>query len=180
MRPTARLLFVASASAALLAAPLSVAAAGDDAPRIYRWVDTDGIAHYTTDLTRVPTSLRARAAAAAAPEASAPRSRRPADVWAERDRPPEASEAEALEDDGFGVDDPARQARVADIDGQIEGLLEEIAVDEETLKQRVVGPDVNPLAGGRDEDMRTAAARLPKLLATLRTLREERAALEAR
>jgi len=41
---------------------LGPARAADDAapPRIYRWVDENGIAHYTTDPDRIPRSLRRR------------------------------------------------------------------------------------------------------------------------
>ncbi len=176
----------------LLAAALLVGAAflsggpalasPDGASVIYRWVDTDGIAHYTTDLSRVPGSLQARAAAASTsgPAAETPGPRHSTDVWADRDRPPEANAGEALGEADFGVDAPERRARVLEIDGQIEGLLQEIAADEETLKQRIVGPDANPLTASADDEMRAAASRLPQLLETLRSLREERSTLEAR
>ncbi len=47
---------------ALAAAGPGVAAAASDAtpPRIYRWIDENGIAHYTTDPERIPKSLRRR------------------------------------------------------------------------------------------------------------------------
>lgn len=47
---------------ALLLLGLLLAAPGDaaDSPRIYKWIDSNGIAHYTTDPARVPKALRRR------------------------------------------------------------------------------------------------------------------------
>ena len=48
---------------ALAASGLPGLAAAEDEPappRIYRWVDENGIAHYTTDVERIPKSLRRR------------------------------------------------------------------------------------------------------------------------
>ena len=48
---------------ALAASGLPGLAAAEDEPappRIYRWVDENGIAHYTTDVERIPKSLRSR------------------------------------------------------------------------------------------------------------------------
>ena len=180
------------ALALLAAAPLALAlpspAATDaEKPRIYRWIDADGIVHYTTDLERVPTSLRGRLSApppqapgvSPAPATATVRPQGP-DLWLERDRLPDAGEAEVIGEDGFGIDDAGREARIEEIDARIETLRETIAADEEVLKLRVVGPDADPMAATPDEEMRTVAARLPGLLKELRTLRDERATLEAR
>lgn len=173
----------------LVALALSLAgapalAAPDDAPRIYRWVDSDGIAHYTTDPERIPAALRGRVpdlAPTASPASPVPGARRKAsDVWAERDRPPDASAIDETNEDFGGFDDPAREARIDEIDTQIETLLGHIASDEESLKLRVVGAGADPLTSGDDAELRTIAARLPGLLAELRGLRDERATLEAR
>lgn len=43
-----------------LATACAGASARADAPRIYKWVDSNGIAHYTTDPERVPKALRDR------------------------------------------------------------------------------------------------------------------------
>jgi len=44
-----------------LAAALSLATAGAaERPKIYKWVDSNGIAHYTTDPSRIPKPLRER------------------------------------------------------------------------------------------------------------------------
>jgi hypothetical protein len=177
LRPSLLLLVVlalAGAAAPSLAAP-------DDAPRIYRWVDSDGIAHYTTDPERIPAALRGRLPEAAAAPATprTPALPRTTDVWAERDRPADATPIDELDDD-FSIDDPAREARIDEIDAQIETLLVHIASDEETLKERVVGAGADPLSSGDDAELRTIAARLPGLLAELSGLRAERATLEAR
>ena len=39
---------------------LGAATASADPPRIYKWVDSNGIAHYTTDPDRIPKALRNR------------------------------------------------------------------------------------------------------------------------
>jgi hypothetical protein len=50
------------AFACVLAAPATVARSEDAeesaAPTIYKWVDANGVAHYTTELSRVPRSVR--------------------------------------------------------------------------------------------------------------------------
>jgi hypothetical protein len=53
---------------------LGLAAAEDEPapPRIYRWVDENGIAHYTTDVERIPKSLRRRFGLPALPLAREP------------------------------------------------------------------------------------------------------------
>ncbi len=49
-------LLVLAASLTLAAAPAGAA----EKPRIYKWVDSNGIAHYTTDPERIPKALRNR------------------------------------------------------------------------------------------------------------------------
>ncbi len=171
------MLFIALA---LCAGGVPAAAAPDDAPRIYRWVDSEGIAHYTTDPGRIPAALRGRLPEPA-PASSAVRTTS-SNVWAERDRPPDAESPEGTDpfNEDFGVDDPAYEARIVEIDAQIETLLGQISSDEEILKQRVVGAGVDPMSSGDDAELREIAARLPGLLADLRGLRDERATLEAR
>jgi len=164
----------------------ALATADGEKPRIYRWIDADGIVHYTTDLERVPTALRGRVAApapqapGASPAAAPTTVPQGPDLWLERDRPPDASEVDVIGEDGFGADDSGRLARIEEIDARIETLRESIATDEEVLKLRVVGPDADPMSTTADEEMRTVAARLPGLLRELRSLRDERATLEAR
>ena len=75
MRPlAARALLLALACA--LAAPAAVARTEEKAetavPTIYKWVDANGVAHYTTELSRVPRSVRdsVRALGSGSPPAS--------------------------------------------------------------------------------------------------------------
>ena len=56
-----RFLLPALLVASLCAAPVAAEApSGEEAPRIYRWVDANGVAHYTTDEDRMPGSLSRR------------------------------------------------------------------------------------------------------------------------
>ena len=157
-------------------------AASADGPRIYRWIDADGIAHYTTDPERIPAALRERLPERASKSDEGAFEARPrsVDVWAERDRPPDTSEAQGIGGSDLGVDDPARRARIEEIGDRIDQLRTHIATDEEALKQRVVGAGADPMSSGDDEELRIIAARLPGLLSELRELRDERASLEAR
>jgi len=89
---------------------------------------------------------------------------------AEGDIPP--TEAE-LED---------RRRRLEDLDGRIAALQTDIAASEEALKALLVVPvpeGGGPLAMADDPTFREVADRLPKLLASLRALQDERAELAA-
>jgi len=57
-----------------LALALAAGTADAEAPKIYKWVDANGIAHYTTDPERIPKALRDRIQSVerATPEARAP------------------------------------------------------------------------------------------------------------
>jgi hypothetical protein len=48
------------ALAVLASAPAGVAEEEAARPRIYKWVDENGIAHYTTDRSKIPSNLRGR------------------------------------------------------------------------------------------------------------------------
>jgi hypothetical protein len=182
-------------AAALLALAASGAAAEDEAPgarpRIYRWVDDNGIAHYTTDPERIPAALRSRIAEPAPLvrkelEARAPQTTR--ESWAATDRPPSVApaapegDAESLGPVGDFSDEenPQARARREQLDARISELEAAIARDEEALKARISDPSSGgPLVAGDDPEFRTIASRLPEQLAELRQLREERASLEA-
>jgi len=59
-----------AAALALSGAPATRSAASEEErppPRIYRWVDENGIAHYTTDPQRIPRALRSQIPRAQAP-----------------------------------------------------------------------------------------------------------------
>jgi hypothetical protein len=122
-----RLLFLWTAL--LLLAPGSVGAQEEvvaaETPTIYKWIDTNGIAHYTTDYGSIPRRLRSSARqllatssddsfeSGDAPGSSTPSSSRPAsgttpraseaDRWASSDRPhtwEDGSSEGSLWDDG--------------------------------------------------------------------------------
>jgi hypothetical protein len=179
-------------------------------PIIYKWVDQNGIAHYTTDYDRIPRSLRRGArrldrspATSAAPAPPPPRSRAgrsathsEAERWARTDRPAD------WDDDGWGEPEawdeggpggaPATEraagrsyaeveARLREIDAEIAALEQDIAADEEVLKRFVAAPaPQRPSEVAYDGSFREVAQRLPRMLTELQTLQDERAELETR
>jgi hypothetical protein len=60
MRRARTALCAALALAALALAAPGVAQEESARPRIYKWVDENGIAHYTTDRSKIPSNLRGR------------------------------------------------------------------------------------------------------------------------
>jgi len=171
-----------------LAGFASAPAAADDAPArtpIYKWVDANGIAHYTTDPDRIPAEVRgladelreredARAADAPARATQSPA----ADAWAVRDAAPapvDAAPPEAAGTPASGArrEDPA-PADARELDGRIAALEEEIARDEERIKAWVSDPAVDPVTLADDPEFRELAARLPRLQADLRSLQEQK------
>jgi len=186
---------------ALGAAP-AVAQEGDAPPRIYRWVDENGVAHYTTDEDRIPASLRRRFGvptqplapdhrAVGAPETVAPES------WAvqergERPPPRPAPEAEpgdapvrpeasadvstGLASTGAGSE-PERLSRV---ELRIAELSAAISADEDMLSAWLADPDdTDVVALAETPQFREIAARLPKRIQELEALIRERDALVA-
>jgi hypothetical protein len=155
-------------------------AAGDEAPArppIYKWVDANGIAHYTTDPERIPAELRGlvreRREDAGAPDA--PESA--ADAWAVRDAAPAPVETAPPEAVGAPGSEAPRAHAAADareLEGRIAALEEEIARDEERIKAWVSDPAVDPVTLADDPEFRELAARLPRLQADLRSLREQK------
>jgi hypothetical protein len=236
MRPTAgcpRTLLLALAG--LLAGAAPAAARAEDgetpaAPTIYKWVDANGIAHYTTDLSRVPRSVRGSvrelgseppsegyAGRDAAPEgapaeeaspepppewdvgdapppAPAPAPRAPAggpDRWAETDRaldlPPDEAGAPAptqtaAAEPPEGELKPSAAelaSRRSDLEARIAALEAEIRADEDALKGVLSAPSAeDPAEIAYDRSFRDVAERLPKRLAELRSLQNERAQLD--
>jgi hypothetical protein len=98
----------AGAAWALCAALLGATAGSAEPPKIYKWVDSNGIAHYTTDPSRIPKGLRDRiesidrsrpapaTPAPAPPEsASAPLPAPPESASAPLPAPPEGASAPA-------------------------------------------------------------------------------------
>jgi hypothetical protein len=197
-RPS-RALALALACAALLLAPAARAQAQDDAiakprPRVYRWIDENGIAHYTTDPERIPSRLRDAvglppagdpgAAPPPAPPApgAAAASRDPLAVDRAAGGAPAAPSAMARDEFDEGPrgepDRAASQAQQADLDARIAALEAEIAADEEAIQAMISAPEPGPGALAADDPaFREIASRLPKRLADLRALEEERARL---
>lgn len=193
---------------ALAASGLPGLAAAQDEPappRIYRWVDENGIAHYTTDAERIPKSLRRRFGLPAQPlareslDARAPTSVVPPapghgpDAWAAQEKsalpaveagPREGSPEELAE--GFSEVPVLRTAdassldRLAQLELRIAELAASIAADEDTLSAFIGNPGQGDAVELSDTpEFRQIAGRLPKRLQELEALRNERDALLA-
>ena len=196
-------LAVALAAAAL---PGPAAAADEPAPpRIYRWVDENGIAHYTTDAEQIPKSLRRRFGLPAEPltreplDARAPSSVVPPapgrgpDAWAAQEKsatpPVEAGPLEGSSDTRVGAAldvSPSGAAgadpsdRLAQLELRIAELSAAIAADEDTLSAFIGEPDLGDSVELADRpEFRDIAGRLPKRLQELEALRSERDALRS-
>jgi len=108
----------------------------------------------------------------------------PSDTWDEGDPYADALVQELGEDDTF-LSEAAQQERkqqLEELDGRIASIQTDIAASEEALKALVAIPvpeGGGPLAMADDPAFREIAGRLPKLLADLRALEDERAQLEA-
>lgn len=202
-----RSLFLA---ALLLAAGLpGLARAADDAPppRIYRWIDENGIAHYTTDPDRIPQSLRRRYGLPAEPleterlEAKAPAAPPPVpsagpDAWAaqEKTAAPPPSAAPAPEKPGPGASEwreganadvaappPGSSAgeRLSQVELRIAELSASIAADEDALSAWIGDPKAGDAVElGDKPEFQEIAKRLPKRIQELEALQKERDALE--
>lgn len=194
----------AIAALALAAGPLAgvrahAAEEPGETPRIYRWIDENGVAHYTTDRSRIPDALRGRVPRAPreAPARPTPREvgeqptpapPRDVEAWATRDRRgvvPDDAWSEGAPADTY-VESPAQtqarraeaRARIEELEEQIAALEAEVEADEDALKDLISDPESGgPLARSGDPEFRAIAQRLPQRLAELRALREERADL---
>jgi hypothetical protein len=150
---------------ALLALQSAALAEGASAPpHIYRWVDANGIAHYTTSLDRVPEELRGQPLRHEEVSAQAPAG---VDTWVQHERVPEA--AQAAGGGASGGD------RLAALNAQIAELEQAIAADEALLK----GDLRDTSAPSSNETLAQVAERMPGRLAELKKLQAERDALTA-
>jgi hypothetical protein len=178
--------------AAGTAAAQDEAAAAAPRPKIYKWVDENGIAHYTIDRQRIPQSLRNRADrlgsdAALPPGDGAARSYGdPFDSWASDNRSVARRDVwdEGVEDSYKPPPSPeellAMEAERGEIDQRIAELESVIAEDEDALKSMISDINVKPLDREDDPEFRSIAMRLPQRLAELRSLRDRRDQLERR
>jgi len=160
------------------------------APRIYRWIDENGIVHYTTDRQRIPSSLRNRVTRPDSPNSNPASS----DRWVAQDRRRRSSgdiwaEGDDAELDPFEAGKPnsnlsaeeisALQVERDNLDFRIAELETDISADEEAIKLIISNPDSGgPLVSGATPQFREIAERLPQRLTELRSLRTERARLE--
>jgi hypothetical protein len=188
-------LFLACMLTLSFAVPAASAVAEEDGsatPTIYKWIDENGVAHYTTDVDRIPRSLRKqvdRAESGAAPAAqpagvpSAPRATGRSEGLPQIAPVSEAGFGRDARPD-IGVDVSAAgdtdQAldRVADLDAKIARLEEQIATDEAILTGFVTESSAEVGSGDEEANLlRDLGDRLPRLLAELEALRTEREAL---
>jgi len=200
-----RLLLLAVALAALALPGRAGADDGPAPPHIYRWVDENGIAHYTTDPERIPKSLRRRfglpaeplvrqpldARAPVPPVAPSAPGRGP-DAWAgqEKSAAPavETSPLEGGPDQRGGASaeialggaDAGSSERLAQLELRIAELAAAIAADEDRLSAFIGDPGPgDAVERGDTPEFRQIAARLPKRLQELEALRAERDALRS-
>jgi hypothetical protein len=192
------------ALALVAAVPPALARAAEDTapPPIYRWIDENGIAHYTTDPERIPKSLRRRYGLPAEPLRSEPlAARAPAaaptasagpEAWAAQEKsaeptapaavnapPPEWSQGQTA-DVAAGVPDAAPSGeRLEALELRIAELSAAIAADEDALSGWIADPaNADVVALADQPDVRVVAERLPKRIQELEALRRERDALQ--
>ena len=200
-----RSLLLAVALAAAGLPGFAAADAGAAPPRIYRWVDENGIAHYTTDPDRIPKSLRRRFGLPAEPLRSEPLdARAPAtpvppapardpDAWATEEKRaepaveagpralgPEPAKAESAEVAALQAGTAPAGDALARLELRIAELAASIAADEDALSAYVGDPSQTDAVELADRpEFREIAARLPKRLQELEALRRERDALQS-
>jgi hypothetical protein len=185
-----------------------VAAAEDAPPRIYKWVDENGVAHYTTNRDRIPSNLRNRIrsvdelkreqAAAPPPEAAG----EAADAAGTSATPPTSDVGPArndmysVRDVGVGlappsgsgdnpsaprVVDPVVRERMQELDGRIAELETELAKEEQKLKALISEARDQPGAPAPlygRPELDELARRFPELQAEIGKLRAERRRLD--
>jgi hypothetical protein len=179
-----------AALAALAGAPPALPAEEEAPVLLYKWVDTNGIAHYTTDPERIPEELRGRLDALRREVEPAPPAIDPDDPWAALDptareepwavqdaRVPEAAPSEPFAETPTEAAAPGRQAERRALDERIAELEAEIRRDEDRLQVWIADPAVDPVALADDPEFREIARRLPRLQDDLEALERERAEL---
>ncbi len=191
----------ATASAALrvaLGVALAAAAAADT-PTIYKWVDANGIAHYTTERDQIPSRLRNRIPKTAS---NADSSGGFESDWLLQDADPTPALGTQLPSVGAGpetisidVDAPFREdggmpatasarplpdvsAELLSVETRIAQLESAIAADQESLKGFITNPPQDGSALADRPEFRVIAERLPDLQQDLAELRSQRARLE--
>ncbi len=151
-------------------------------PSIYRWTDSDGVAHFTTDLKRVPRHLRHRVDdLAAAPSEPNAGTDAPTDA---NSVGMEATSTDWIQAEGSTLEQPTGTQSIPSVGpmatretgtarpsnlGRIAELERAIAEDEEAIKNWLTQSDGD---GGTPEEFKAVARRLPKLQSELATLRQ--------
>ena len=164
----------------------SVNANDEPGPAIFKWVDQHGIAHYTTDKTRIPREIRRRMRSldaipdvAAAPPAPAadpnlvgplPETPEHPEGWASRNAPPTPTPGESEK-----IEAAERSEQLDAMDAEIAGLEGEIANREEQLLALLATAQGDRVID--DAAFRQIAEELPELQADLEALRERRGEL---
>lgn len=183
-------LWMAPAAGAQEADPEAEAYAGElaaepETPVIYKWVDENGIAHYTTDPDRIPAGLRSSVGRARPLNEREPRapSYTASDAWvvqdARRSSDPYAIRLPGQGEQGFygeggppGPDGAAAPAVDPELEERIAAVRAEIERDQEVLKSMLAGPSARELT--ELPEFREIAHRLPQLQANLRALERQR------
>jgi hypothetical protein len=148
----------------LFALPALADEAENGPPRIYRWVDENGVAHYTTQLDRVPDELREQPLRREEVSAQAPAA---IDGWVRRERIPEAPAPDAA------PPAPGESSALAALNARIAELEALISADEQLLKGELVDAEA-PASNAALEEV---AERMPARIAELKKLQAERDAL---
>jgi hypothetical protein len=133
-------------------------------PHIYRWIDENGIAHYTTSLERVPEELRGAPLRHEEASAQAPVS---VDTWVQRERVPDPPQPDA------GASNAGASDRLTAVNARIAELEQAIETDEALLKGDLT--DAN--APASNDALKEVAERMPDRIAELKKLQAERDAL---
>jgi hypothetical protein len=145
----------------LLLATAALAEESGAPPRIYRWIDENGVAHYTTDLERVPEELRDQPLRS---ESVSPHAPAAVDAWLRQERIPEAPAPSDAAPPAEGTD------RLSALNARISELRAAIEADEELLKSELVDTG----AAASNDTLKQVAERLPDRIAELQRLEAER------
>lgn len=155
-------------------------------PQIYKWIDQNGISHYTTDVERIPKVLRRQLKRGGSPPEGSEETEETKIGFNEKMAPRKSgfsqnarltpSEKGPTESGQTFVD----QERINVLDAEISALQETITTDEEALKSLISRSEGKEIDQAEHlATLRELGERLPGSLKLLETLRAERAAISA-
>lgn len=157
-------------------------------PPIYKWVDENGIAHYTTDLEHIPEALRDRIRGIRFRRREEAPPERVSEPWVLQDVPPPGPSGDEEATDTSTSAGPSGDEEATDADTsagpsslerEIAEVEARIALEEERIKALISQPsDARSTGLPDDPEFRAAARRLPELQARLRELRAQRSRAE--